>query len=233
MAILPILGYMENPKLLIALFKVPKEERDEAWMAPFLEIIPTTGLASEDPQVLMGPDGFPYFGLYTPKPGQEYEAFSIKDLIPQVLLRNGIGVAINPSSEGVDWIFSYGDILNWHLRGEFYTTAPALQAPVSEEDTGSLITEKMPDEVLPMKAREVLRAFLKNKGIARPKAFLLTQTTETDILRSLVFNIFEEEFESPEPFNTLMEQIQWFLPKHYYLSRVPNTEDWLSHFSDL
>ncbi|MCB9284657.1 MAG: hypothetical protein H6563_11330 [Lewinellaceae bacterium] len=224
---------MEESNLLTKLFKVPKENRDESWMGPFLNAIPTAELASEDPQVLMGPDGFPYFGLYTPKPGQDFEPFSIQDLIPQLLLRNGIGVAINPSPEGVDWVFSYGDILNWHLRGAFYSATPEFQAPVSEEDTGSLITEKMPDDVLPMKAREVLRAFLKNKGVARPKAFLLTQTTETDILRSLVFNIFEEEFESTETFNTLMEQIQWFLPKHYFISRVPNTEDWLSHFSDL
>ncbi|MBK7407259.1 MAG: hypothetical protein IPL49_18700 [Saprospirales bacterium] len=218
---------------LETLFEVPKEARDESWLAPFLEAIPTAGLASADPQVLSGPDGFPYFALYSPQPGQDFEPFCIQQLIPDLLLRNGVGVAINPSPEGVDWVFTYGDILNWHLRGVFYSPVTEPQEPVEEEEPGTLIIEKTPDDVLPMKAREVLRGFLKSKGVARPQAFLLCQTTENDILKSLVFNIFEEDFDTPEAFNTLMEQVQWFLPKHYYLSRVPNDNQWNSYFSDL
>ena len=215
------------------LFKVPKPEREKAWLDPFLAAIPTAGLASTDPQVLMGPDGFPYFALYSPPADAEYEAFCIKNLIPDILLKNGVGVAINPSSEGVDWVFSYGDILNWHLRNEFYSKAAGPQGPIDEEDPGTLIIEKIPDDVLPMKAREVLRSFLKSKNIKRPKAFYLSQTTEKNILKSLVFNIFEEDIKDPATFNTLMEQIQWYLPKHYYISRVPNDPEWNSYFSDL
>ena len=223
---------IELTGVLAELFRTPKEQRDETWQENFLKAAPRASFACRDPQVLVGPDGFPYFALYIPEPGQAFESFCIQNLSKDFLMENGVGVAINPGPEGVDWVFSYGDIMNWDLNGEFYSPVVQPQSPRDEEPTSLLIAH--PSETyLPMKTRQVLKAFLKQNSVANPKVFLLTQTTELDIMESLVFNLFEEDFETTEAFNTLMQRLTWFLPKHYFLSRVPNDPSWTTYFSDL
>lgn len=223
---------IEQTGVLAALFRTPKDQRDEAWQSDFLKATPTASFACRDPQVLVGPDGFPYFALYSPEPGQAFESFCIRNLASDFLMENGVGVAINPGPDGVDWVFSYGDIVNWELNGEFYSPAPKAQDPADEEPASMLIAH--PSETfLPLKTRHVLKSFLKEHGVAHPKIFLLTQTKELDILESLVFNLFEEDFETPDAFNNLMQRLTWFLPRHYYLTRVPNEPSWTTYFSNL
>lgn len=223
---------IEKTGILDELFRTPVEARNEDWQNRFLSAVSNASFACQDPQVLIGPDGFPYFALFTPEPGVPFESFCIQHLIPDFLLANGVGVAINPSAEGVDWIFSYGDILNFHLRSEFYSESPVIQNP-EDDEAGSLIIFQPSEDLLPMKARHAIKDFLKESGVSHPAIFILTQTTETDILQSLVFNIFEEDFETPEAFNHTMSRLQWFLPKHYFISRVPKDPQWLGYFYDL
>lgn len=223
---------IEKTYLIDQLFQTPKEMRDEAWQEKFLAAVPTASFACGEPQVLAGPDGFPYFALFTPESGQAFESFCISNLMEDLLLANGIGVAINPSNAGVDWVFSYGDILNHHLNGVFYSPAPQAQGS-GDEEAGSMIIAQPSETLLPPVTRQVVRQFLQQSGIRHPMVFLLTQTTETDILSSLVFNIFEEDFETADAFNNTMSRLQWFLPKHYFLSRIPKDPQWTGYFSDL
>jgi hypothetical protein len=218
---------------LTQLLAIPRDAREASWQKQFLAAVPTAPLFSRDPQVLIGPDGFPYFALYSDPGEGSGETQNIQGLLPNVLLRNGLGVAINPSPQGVDWVFYYGDLVSWSLYQSFYMPVPPRLGDSDDDDMGSLLIDNPAENFLPLKAREVIRTFLKEKGIAHPAIFTLTQTTDQDILRSLVFNIFESDMESPEAFNNLMQQLTWFLPKHYFISRVPKDPSWMTYFYDL
>ena len=225
---------LEKAYIIEDLFQVPMENRDEFWQEEFLDAVPTASFACREPQVLVGPDGFPYFALYSPTPGEPFESFCIQNLLDDVLLDNGIGVAVNPTNEGVDWVFSYGDLVNLRLRSEFYTPAPPMLSPNGDEnDANPMIIAQPSEDILPKVARQALRNFMQQRGVDKPMVFLLTQTTEQDILESLVFNVFEEDFETTEAFNNVMQYLPWFLPRHYFLSRVPKDPYWITHFANL
>jgi len=51
------------------LFAVPREARDDSWVASFFATIPQAPLATIPEPVMQGPDGFPYFVLKLP-PGE-------------------------------------------------------------------------------------------------------------------------------------------------------------------
>ena len=43
------------------------------------------------------------------------------------LLDKSLGVAINPGENSVDWVFSYGDIVNLYLNNEFFTKTDIIE----------------------------------------------------------------------------------------------------------
>lgn len=140
------------------------------------------------------------------------------------LLEQGLGVVINPSSPtGPDWVLTYGDILNFHLVNEFYTTA---ETPFSKPQHDEVIAEseevmvgQPAGSVLPPVARKVLGAFLQSNGVAVPKVALLMRRTGNGagVAQDLAFNLTPESFESEAACRTVMQQLAWFLPRHYSL----------------
>jgi hypothetical protein len=118
--------------VIVELLRVSKERRDDDWTQKFLDNVQTASFASDSPQIFNGPDGFPYFILRTPEPNKPFESFCIRNL-KDFLLENGFGIAINPGENSVDWVFSHGDIVNLHLRNEFFTEAES--GEIKSEET--------------------------------------------------------------------------------------------------
>lgn len=60
----PYLGDLNKTDILYKLVQTPRNERDEMWQKAFLENIGQASFSCGDPQVITGPDGYPYFQLF-------------------------------------------------------------------------------------------------------------------------------------------------------------------------
>lgn len=225
----PYLGDLAKTGALYELVAVAPPDRDEDWSAAFLANLSAASFRCGNPQIIQGPDGFPYFQLFLPEPGVGFQCYVIDRMKDDFLLERGLGVVINPTNAGPDWVLSYGDILNFHLNKEFYTTG---ETPFSKEITDEVIETNedvmigQPSEVLlPTVARSVLRAFLQSKGVGTPKIMLMMRhlSDGTGISQDLAFNITPDKFTSEELYRSVMQHIGWFLPRHY--SFVGMTEE--------
>src|ERR1700736_4405961 len=87
---------LEQTGRLAELIAIPPEERAETWVSDFMAAVPNASLASFDPQIQSGPDGFPYFQLVLPD-GGAFTPFSIVHILSDVL-ENGVGVVIHTNS---------------------------------------------------------------------------------------------------------------------------------------
>ena len=99
-------GDLEKTQILASLVQVPLEERTEMWVHEFLLNLPQASLKCGTPQLIAGPDGFPYFQLFIPSHGEEFQCFIVERMIPDFLVERGYGVVINPGSGQPDWVLT-------------------------------------------------------------------------------------------------------------------------------
>jgi hypothetical protein len=210
----PYLGDLEKTQILSELFEVPKDKRDDVWKDKFLASVLEASFCSREPQIVMGPDGFPYFALYLPEPNKAFQCFVIKNMKDDFLLEKGIGVVISPGENSAEWVFSYGDIVNYHLNGKFYTPEEHHELSASEEESDKVLVGQPAEDYLPKIVREVLRRYLATANILDPKILLMVRGGS----KELVFNMTVEMFESPQKYEDVMNRISWFLPRHYVYS---------------
>lgn len=217
----PYLGDLAKTNALYALVAVPKPGRDEAWNTAFLANLSAASLRCGSPQVVQGPDGFPYFQLLLPEPGVKFQCYVLDRMKDDFLLKRGLGVVINPTPPGPDWVLSYGDVLNYHLNNAFYTTG---ETPFSKQLSDEVIEAKedvmvgQPSELLlPQLTRNILREYLSSHGLASPSVALMMRRlgNGAGTCQDLVFNITPQDFGSEEAYRSVMQRLAWFLPRHY------------------
>ena len=204
---------IERTREVVTLFQTPQEQRDEAWRAAYFAAIPDAALAAGDPQLIQGPDGFPYAVLRTPERDESFSGYSVSTVLDQVT-ESGVGLVINPREGAPDWVFSYGDLLELRLLGELRSHEPGsghTEAPVIG---GERVMVGEPGETyLPMYARRVLAGYLKKSGIAEPAALLMYRPSEGG--NTLVFPFTPEQFGSGAGLRRMLASISWFLPRNY------------------
>lgn len=214
-----LLGDLEKTIIINQLMGRPFPERDERWRDHFLSHIDGANLKLGEPEVAISKDGFPYIQLHTVTTGESFQAFVINNQL-DTLLEQGFGIAINAHLDRPDWIFSYGDLVNLKLNGSFYTDNSVFSNP--EEYLGidkdeEILVGQPSEEIFPNFLRRQVREFLQYSGIKNPKIMLIARnyTDEEHASQDLVFNIMPAQFPSEKDFNTIMNTLQWFLPKHY------------------
>jgi hypothetical protein len=212
---------LDKTKIIADLIAVPKSERTEAWLDTFFRELPMASFRGGTPQVIAGPDGFPYFQLFVPEPGEEFQSFAIDKMIPEFLLERGYGVIINPGEAEPDWVLSYGDLLNYSLNGSFYTYDSNFSTNTDPEEVvgeGEEIMVGQPAEtILPVLTRKLLKDFFELNGIKDPKVLLLVRKKGEEMYQDLAFNITPEFFETETHYRNMMQTITWYLPRHYSL----------------
>lgn len=208
------MGDLEKTKNLSELFAVPKEARDDKWKEKFLANVDAASFRCTDQQIILGPDGFMYAALYLPEPNKEFQCFVVKHMKDDFLLDKGIGVVICPGENSAEWVFSDGDILNYHLWGKFYTPEDHENAPASDDEADKVLIGQPAEDYFPKVARDVLRRYLAAQGVADPKILLMVRGG----VKELVFNMTAEMFESPQKYEDVMNRISWFLPRQYVYS---------------
>jgi len=218
---LPYEGDLEKTALIHQLINIPLEKRDQNWVYLFAVNVPDASFRCGDPQVIMGPDGFPYFQLLIPEVGQPFECYVV-NFLKEALLKEGLGIVLNAGKGQPDWVCSYGDLLNFYLHGEFYSTMPA--AVDSASEALSAYEEAwvgQPSETyLPAMTRAVLRHYLIQVGVKDPKVLLMLPAKSEPSQLSLVFNISPDLFESEDHYLEIKNRIGWFLPRQYLIFGV-------------
>ena len=226
---------ISKTQLIVDLCKIPAGERDDQWKQQFYEHVQTASFACGNPQVINGPDGFPYFVLHTPEPNKPFESFCIRNMKDDLLLAKGVGVVINPKENAVDWVFSYGDIVNLHLNNEFYSKKIDVELPAEEtiRKEEKVLIAQPSESYLPAQARQVLRTFLQSVGVKRPKILMVCRNIGGEVVQELAFNVFREDVPSAEHLNYHLQRISWFLPRHYVVLSLPMSSNFSEHFADL
>ncbi|TFH33962.1 MAG: hypothetical protein E4G99_10455 [Anaerolineales bacterium] len=207
-----------------ALLEISPADRDQAWKDSFYDSVIDASFRCQEPQVILGPDSFPYFSLYSPIPHEPFESFCICNLM-EYLLSNGLGVVINPGIDGAEWVFSYGDILTHRMFGVFAVDqTSAKKQPFEEvkiEKQEQVLIGQPSEEFLPASAREAIkRHFLARYGKEDLGVFLMSRK-DFNPPTQLVFSIFPEDFGGAERFQGVLQEISWFLPRHYPVLAVP------------
>ncbi len=230
----PYYGDLSKTTILNELFKIPHEQRDEVWKEKFLENVADASFICGSPQLIKGPDGFPYFQLNIPEPGKPFQCYVIKHMVNDFLLERGFGVVINPLKEQPDWVFSYGDIVNYHIKKAFYTKPEAWDLPKEEvlKEKEEVLVGQPSESIIPVQTRKVIREFLESLGIHDTKLLLMNRRKPEGHLQELVFNLTPDKFDKKEHFEAVMQGIAWFLPRQYtYVSM--DTSDLEEHFKPL
>jgi hypothetical protein len=215
----PYLGDLGKTNILFHLVQTPAAERDEKWQQLFLENVAQASFRCSDPQVITGPDGFPYFQLFLPEPHKSFNCYVIDRMKDDFLLERGLGIVINPTANNADWVLSNGDIVNYHLNKEFYSDKEAFFSDKSGSFVVSADEEVMigqPSEsFFPENSKKLIRTYLEENGIIDTKILLMIR--RNDMSQHLVFNLIPAYFDSEESYNAVMRTISWYLPKHYSL----------------
>lgn len=214
-----LLGDLEKTIIVNQLMGTVFSERDERWRDQFLSHIDGANLKLGEPEVAISKDGFPYIQLQTVTTGESFQAFVINNQL-DTILGQGFGIAINAHLDRPDWIFSYGDLVNLKLNGSFYTNNSVFSNPegyLGIDKDEEILVGQPSEEIFPNFLRRQVREFLQYSGIKNPKIMLIARNyaDEERASQDLVFNIMPAQFPSEKDFNTIMNTIQWFLPKHY------------------
>ncbi|MES2138989.1 MAG: hypothetical protein V4511_04735 [Bacteroidota bacterium] len=217
----PYFGDLNKTKEIYNLVKVPPSDRDENWKIEFLSNLSSASFRCGDPQVIKGPDGFPYFQLFLPEPNKSFQCYVIDRMQNDFLLESGFGVVIIQTGKQPDWVLSYGDILNLHLNKTFYTIGKTAFSREMKDEVIQKEEEIMigqPSEtILPKATRKLLDSFLKMNGIKSPKVLLLMRHINggEGVSQDIAFNILPENFSSEAIYRSVMQTIAWYLPRHY------------------
>ena len=213
------LGDLQKTQAIASLLSVAHEERNEQWAAALLSDMPLASFRCGTPQIIAGPDGFPYFQLFLPEEGKEFQCFVIDKMVNDFLLNRGYGVVLNPGTGQPDWVLTYGDILNYHLNGSFFKPEHFFSTSKEAEEVvieGEEIMVGQPSEtILPVQTRILLKDFFQLNGIDEPKVMLMMRKKGEEVSQDLVFNITPDGFESEEQYRNMMQTVTWYLPRHY------------------
>jgi len=214
-------GDLEKTIAVNDLLEIPLPERDGKWIAAFIENISEANLQVAEPEIIMSTEGFPYFNLKTVANGENFHAYVIKNKL-STLLKSGFGVAINTHKEQPDWMFSYGDLLNLELNGEYYTDESLFSKNTGDFAIGSdeeILVGQPSEEILPAYVRRHMSEFLQYSGVRNPMVMLIARnyTDEEKVSQDLVLNLTPKNFANEREYQQAMNTISWFLPKHYSL----------------
>lgn len=227
----------EKTKEVGELCDVAPATRDIAWARKFFEAFPKAVFKSRTPQILRGPDGFPYFVLEVPEPGESFQAFNVAEVVAHCVDK-GFGIVLNPAEEPPDFVFPYGSLWSFHMRGDFYppSVAAAQEGGAKEEkiEKGREVMVGQPsEEFFPKAAQLAVATFLKFAlGIDEPSCFVLMDPKQKPE-RSLVFNVFPSEFPSKDHFFGALRALGWFFPNDYVATAIDKDSPLAEHFQPL
>lgn len=203
------------------LLAVPRDQRAPDWQAKFEAAAGNAAFLRISDAPGRGPDGFPYLFLRSPRAGETTRLTPFPELAREAT-DAGAGISLNPRPDGVDWVFSFGDLMDFRQTGSFSPAGAPLQAGkhVVEQRTEALVGT--PSEAyLPEYARLALRRFLVAQGVKEPGVALMIHPALAPY-RHLVFSCSRRDFPDEAKYQSTMRRVRWFLPRHYSVLTLPD-----------
>lgn len=214
---------------LLKLFETVRDERDPIWVSQFCDLAAVAPLEIADPQILQGPDRFPYFNLKVPAPNGGFSGAAICDIVEHVT-ETGVGVVLTAGKAEPEWVFNLGALVNFRETGKFMSSEPfdfppPSQPPPENPQEGSgevkVFVANPGTKILPPYLRRHLSTFLKNVLKVENPGVLLLRDERLRSPSSLVFTVFQDHFSSPEVYKNAIRSLHWFLPHHYIVGGLP------------
>lgn len=220
---------LEQTQRLATLIAVPPEQRDDAWADSFLAAAPNASLTSFEPQIAVGPDGFPYFQLALPE-GGAFTPFSIVHILKDCL-ENGVGAVIHTNTrrdENPAWVFTLGDLVSYSLFQDFSGDPKVYkneEPPPDENVNQSLLRAAPSEEYFPAGARAAMGRFMHGPfQVPEPKIGLVSGPSLRP-QESLMVNLRASDYGGDaEKLSSAMGYLTWFVPKTYSVMALP--DDW-------
>jgi hypothetical protein len=229
----PYYGDLEKTQMLSKLFDVPRDARDSHWQSNVIEHLSEASFRCGDPQVMTGPGGFPYFQLFIPEANQPFECYVLSHMVDDFLFERGWGVVINLKDNQPDWLLTYGDVVNYKLRKEFYSPPPEAMPPSGIIEKEEEVLTGQPSETLfPQPLRNALRQYLVFHGHKDVKILLMSRHRPEGIVQQIVFNLTVDQFVDEPSYQALMQSLAWFMPGHYSYGAM-DEKDFAGQFSSL
>jgi hypothetical protein len=211
--------------------QVEVPQRTPQWKEEFYAAVEDAALALSEPQVVQGPDAFPYFRLQLPEPGVQFQAVSVA-VVLEHCLDHGLGIVLNPREKQADWVFTFGNLWTRQAFGKFETWVDDPKQPEAGQERQIMLSSPS-EEFLPTYARNALRGFLTERvKLAEPKV-MQVQDAAARPERSLAFNVFREDCRDEQHFGAVMSYLRWYLPGHYGLLSVPKDAEITERFFPL
>ncbi len=206
------------------LLAVKSKLRDGEWETGFFAALQEGQIRvlSQDPQA--GPEGFPYL-LTTTYGEQGQEPFQ---RVAHWCADTGIGLTLNPTEDGEDYLFTFGMLWNYKHRGEFYSF---WSHDESSSATDEMVIRKITDVYWPEKPRKIFKEFLLQQNILQPKVVLFSKDAKSDP----ELGISLESIGNPpqREHNGILEAFSWFFPRHYALVLVSESQFGRQHFVNI
>lgn len=202
------------------LLALPQEQRDDAWVERFFAAIPDAPLQMLDPQVQLGPDGYPYFQLAIPA-SPDAPSCTLTQVLDHCL-DNGLGAVVHKSpgkSDEVGWVFTYAHLFSYSLFRNFIgdpneTPPPQEQAPADKERTVLMVAPS--DSFLPPRVRRAMTNFFRQViGLQDPKTIMIVEPGQHPA-NGLMFNLSAQDFGGDEDrHGRALNALHWYLPISY------------------
>ena len=202
----------------------PEAFRNDEWEKALFESFADARVEIESETPKTGPDGWPYLLVRTSTHATE-PTVKVIDWLSE----RGIGLALNAHKNAPDYVFTYGMLWNFRVRGEFITASTNLKSgPVEISKDQQLWVGTPSESTLPTYVRNILREFFKQQGQNQVRiAMVSADQKQYDLCFSL------ESLGEPSTLEHrgLLEAISWFMPSHYALALL--SEKQISGFTDL
>ena len=206
---------LQKTHQLAQLLSQPQDARTAEWLGSLQDVVLEASLAARDPQVIQGPDGFPYFALDLPPEAKEFTAFCVAHILEHCTDR-GFGIVLEPNRTPPGWVFTYGTLWSLRARGRFLwdDTPSGVQTETLAAGEERQVLVGAPDETLvPPWARATLRRYLQACGVETPMFSLVMDSTR-EPTQNLVFNVEPTAFAERGHFDAFMQRLT-YLPVLY------------------
>jgi hypothetical protein len=193
--------------LLTELCDYPISRRDLSWEKSLSRGFLESEVFLVEDQPFQGPDGFSYMHISSEK-GSPVE----KDDFLTWCFESGMGLVLNlKDKKAPDYVFNYGMVWNYLLRGKFINEVPKMK-----EEGDDLYVHKIEEGYLPKDVRKVIKSFLEMNKIDDVKISLVSGGDGTPYELMWLFPKLKVENETDK--TSLLEAIAWFLPLDYRLA---------------
>lgn len=211
---------------LSKLCEIKQSVRDAEWEEAFLKAFSHSEVYLKSDEPFIGPDGFSYMEMST----TEGETIDKNDFLSWCT-NAGVGMVLNlKKNQTPDYVFNYGMIWNYILRGVFLNNEPEKEQPTKNTESRKVFVHKIVEGYLPQYVRENIREFLALNKISECKIGLVSYGEGTSY--EILWYIPKGKNWSEKDQKSLMEALSWFLPLNYKVAWA-KTDDKSLHLEPL